>query len=678
MDEPDIFELIHRNATSELEAILDNPETKDSALRQLRDGLTPLHYAIRAEAHDCVLIIIGHAAGTEHINAVDDNGHTPLEFALQTNRILYALHILIAGGKATPEVLNKFILSPPLWADYRCIAFTSLLLYDRDCAILVAYLLTGNADGVLELGSARKELVNRLSNRAWFIFIDWALSERRDLAVVTLLPMVHRIPSAGIFFRAVHHEALQTQKAILEMDGGDHLEMVLVGVRTLLKKKKYWHAMALLDLADSIGNPDYTPPAGYLTEPPDPGPDIFDFAIPDNSALAEEDWKDQDLLSADTPILLSSIFLMASRSDRPSDLDYIIKCVKPFDNGFLADAFADCIPDMARMGAFRFIELAVDRCANIPQHTKTIALVYSLRVSRLKTAAILLSHGASPDCYTDEHHWLPLAPNAQGGGVQHCAIYHLLQPEHNGKWHTGAAKCALLLLAFGGRIEFWEAGAPNPAMSVLCFAGAAGHTGVISRAVECGANPAALLEVACQRPQLNSIAECVKSALSGLHQVLSIFTSNRVRSHDVISVVVRGLSNGDDGRGLIEVVNKLAASTDFDEDIQVLAKDCSKLLVTIFDRERKLFDDCLVTLIDHPPEKDVDETLRDLGIEHLPTNIINACASNEPPPLTALLAWMHIREIEGLAEEIGLESIISRHYRRPPQNEDSGDDSTNN
>ncbi len=162
------------------------------------------------------------------------------------------------------------------------------------------------------------------------------------------------------------------------------------------------------------------------------------------------------------------------------------------------------------------------------------------------------------------------------------------------------------------------------------------------------------------------------AALEGLDYVLKIFEGTQ--SHDVISVLTRGLSAGPSGRRLIEVLNALANSPAFTKDIQSVARTCSDLLSAFFNREHTLYDHCLVTLIDHPPGTNLDAMLGHLDTERMPIWLINPCSSDRPPSLTALLAWMQILTIEGFADEIDLMLIIQRHQRPSPGREEDTDD----
>ncbi len=471
MEDSDIFTLIDGRAVDNIANLLQDPDTKDTVLGMQKLGSTPIHYAIRIVAlepeNDRVLqilrLLLNAAANTDHINATDGDGNTPLDLVLCQDAFNLALYILIIGGHARPAVLTEFVKHPPFWADFRQIAFVSLLSHNRDCAIFVAHLLQGDADFIGQIGSNHPEIVNRLTNRAWFIFIDWALRNGCDKAVVQLLPMVHRIPVSGLFFRAFRHRASETMEAILQtLSWVDRIDMVLVVVRMLMKNRDYQAALDLLNLNnDLLEGADFTPPEGFLSENPDRNQSPFDFIVPINAALYKEDNKDQDLYANhQTDELLSFVILTACRSDQPLLLDQVINCLGVDDNA-LAAAFDICLPKMAFEGTHRFIELACQR-RNVSQRAKTIALATSIEHSQIGTASVLLSCGASPYCYTEEDHWLPLDPHQQGGQLQHSVIYTLLQLKDSGSWHTAARNCTFLLLAYGGRIEFWNIEFPRP------------------------------------------------------------------------------------------------------------------------------------------------------------------------------------------------------------------------
>lgn len=686
MHEPSIFELINQRAIDWIINILNDPNRREQALIDRWDGMTALHYAITLYVqgqHDdglrkIVFLLLDATTDTPHINAHNMHDYKSLDIALHHGAFNLALHILIRGGKADANLLNDLVNHPPEWADFHHAAFISLLLQNRDCAVFVARLLLGDGASVIQLGTLYPALVNQLTNRAWYIFIDFALMNGCDAAVAQLLPMVHRIPGPDLFFRAFRRGAPESQKTILKMvPENERLILVLEAARRLIENEAYNAALALLSFTQGLLNsPDFIPNQDFPTVDIDLTEGGIDFAIPADSQLHLEDDEDEDSIAGQTAEnLLSSLLLMTTTSNYPELLDHVIYRVlgTGITQDVMESAVATSLPEMAADRADKFIRRACQR-VNIPRDAKTQALVNAFNAGHLKSAATLLLFRASPNCCIQPNHWLSLDPNQQGGQLQHCVIYQLLRTEENGEWLISAAKFTYLLLTFGGQIEFWDVQNPDQNLSVLCIAATAGHVNVIRRAVQVGANPVMVLQMACNNPTQAHMKECVIAALEGLIEVLNLFDSTN--SFDVISVLVRGLSAGGNGRDLIWALISVANCAEFADDIRNAARICSERLEAFFARERKLYDHSIVTLIEHSQPELIDTQLQSLQLTEMPVWLISACSGDRPPSLTALLAWLKVLNIPGFAQEIELVHVIQWHQYRPqpPADDDAMDE----
>ncbi len=668
MEELDIFDLIYQRDSERIRSLL---AAQPNALLNRKDGMTPLHYAIHLFTEgqpnealkNTLSLLLDALANTDHINATDGNGNTSLDLALSRGAFDLALHILIRGGRVSQALLDNLLNNlPQPWANYRYRDFLTLLGRNRDCAALVACLLLGDYISVRQVGTLKPGLVNLLTNRAWYIFIDWALENGCDLAVVSLLPMVHRIPAADLFFRAFRRGGQETMQAILQMLPWDErLVFVLEVARRLMQNEEYNAALALLKFNRNVPNdPGFNPHQAFLTEDTDPNEGGVDFVIPPDCSLDQEDEEDQNSIHGATAAnLLSSVILMTSTSDEVELLDAVIDQLG-VDEDMLRDAMENCLPEMATDGSYKFI-MWVCRRVNISRDVRTEALVNALDARHIKNAVSLLLCGASPNCCIGLGNWLSLGQQ-QGGQLQNCVIYQLLRTEENGQWVEYATKCTYLLLTFGGGIEFWDEHNPDQTKSVLCLAATAGHITTIRRAVHVGANPILLFEMACNNPNQTHMKEAVTAALEGLVEVLNLFSN--VNSYEVISVLIRGLSAGVNGRGLIQALNNVATIGAFGEEVKNAALWCVETLNIFFSRERTLLDRCLITLINHPTETNLSQTLDNLGIQHAPVWMLAACSGDRPPSLTALLAWIKVLHIPDFAQEIELKYIVQWHSRR--------------
>lgn len=666
-----IFDMIDICATDRIRSLLANEESREQVLESRNpDGMNPIHYLIVAPAQEgkdkqrvqIRFWFLNAASNTDHINAKDNSGRTPFDLAIEQSIINMALHILIRGGEASPGVLETFVKSPPSWAQYYHSAFISLLIHDRNCAVLVACMLLENAPAVEQLATEHPECVNVLSPHGWFVFIEWALARRCDKAVAKVLTLVNGIPRQDLFFCALFQDAWTTVHLVLgRIPRAQRLKMVLVGATGSLDANDADSALYVLQL-DQVTT--YREDGAlYAAIPHDHDSGGLDFDIPPDSdvSLDYQDLTDH-MNTLTTTECLAALIERACISDQEDLLDEVIPLLS-VDKTTLCEALGNRLVTLAQCGYGNYIEKACN-CpgVEIPQRTKTIALVEALWSRQFRMAAVLVLNGANVNCHTAETGWLALEENQQDGPLESCVIYTALRTEKGDRWRKTYRRIAYLILSCSGSIEFWDANNPNPEESVLCTAASAGHVNVIKRAVRLGANPAVLFAMACTEPGKQHMQECVLAALESLLELLQKF--EYIENSYLISILVTGLSVGENGRGLLAHLQTLVKSTGFGAKIPPLAQDCHDRLLAFFEREENLFDKCLITLIDHRPQQELAAKLEGLGIDHAPLWLISACAGDHPPTLHQILAWIALLEMEDFADEILMQKFVTFHQRR--------------
>ncbi|RMF11398.1 MAG: ankyrin repeat domain-containing protein [Alphaproteobacteria bacterium] len=675
MEEPDIFTAIDRGDANLVAELLTNPETRERALTGRDDKKrTALHYIVRAiiEAHDhqmpALATIFNSVANAfveaGNVNARDYLGSTALDLALIASRPILAMRLLALGVEWDKNLLAK--LTPqrkegetPYWQ-----VFLDVLRAEPESARLIAHMVVGNRDRVLQIANDHPEYYNRIPTLVWFLFIDMALLNGQDETVAAMLPMITHVRMAEIFFRAQRHGARATMKAALQWCSlatglDDPCSLVLEHCIWAIYNDAIPSAWEMIDLCIRYENEQNPEPDERFFEDFETTITVLPDGLPPDCPLEQESRADMSPLESESvENIFARLAPLALNARCPRLLERAAQflddedIIQIFDDAYIGAVDARSTVRIYDLGR---VDLPITDC-------RTRALVRAIAHGADDLVPELLFSDAHPLCVTADRGWIPLHALWPPSPL-FTPFFCMLNASDNGQWPERERDVALCLLAHTPYIEWWDVESPNIHQSFLCLALEAGHATFIERAVSLGTNPTALLlrlrDLAPTTDTLPLLEVTLRALDTALSTILMVTPST-----GIYEIARDGYRAGPDGKALLVLLGHIIESR-LPENIRDLGGVCLAKLTTIFHGGASLQDRCLTVIQDHDLTQELEESILEGHYQVNSAEHVLACAGPNRPSLIQLLAWFEIDRIDpdrvGLFVRLRLAEILNSY-----------------